>query len=137
MTEKRHLTLVESALTDYDSEQVVPRTRAEKREPLPPKGARADMDTDALFREYIQRVDYIQAELDDAQLAMKDLLEEFKRDGFDPKALKEALKLRKLPPDKRERFVGLLGTYTRALGIQLDLPFGGPYRLRWGAGAGE
>jgi uncharacterized protein (UPF0335 family) len=95
------------------------------------------MDTEALFREYLQRYDYIEAEIEEAKLAQKDLLEEFSRDGFDTKAFKEALKIRKLAPDQRQRFVGLLGTYTRAMGIQLELPFEGAYRLRWGAGANE
>lgn len=134
----RHLQVVEDPprAEDIVRQVTAPLCAEDRRPKLPTRDLRKDIAAEDLFREYLRRLDYIDQELEEVKNARADLLTEFKRDGFDPAALKEALKFRKLTPSAREDFLGNLRTYTRAMDLQLEFPFAGQYPLRWGLGSG-
>ena len=66
---------------------------------------------------YIERIERLQEELKELQGDVKDVFDEAKNSGFDKKALREVIKLRKLDVSVREEQDYLVETYRKALDI--------------------
>lgn len=81
-------------------------------------GSAGSMDptTREKLRQTIERIERLELEKQDVAGQIKEVFGEAKSFGFDVKALREVLKLRKQDPDKREEHELVLGTYLSALG---------------------
>ncbi len=69
------------------------------------------------LRSYIERVEKLEEEKADVATAIRDVFAEAKANGYDVKALRGILKLRKLEPHDREEQEYMLDVYKRALGM--------------------
>lgn len=69
------------------------------------------------LRSYIERIEKLEDEKADIATAIKDVMAEAKGNGYDTKALREILKLRKMEPHDREEQEQMLDVYKRALGM--------------------
>lgn len=66
---------------------------------------------------YIERVEHIEEEKKALQNDIKEIFEEAKSAGFDVKAIKQILKLRKKDDQERQEEDFVLDVYKRALGM--------------------
>ncbi|HEX2020002.1 MAG TPA: DUF2312 domain-containing protein [Aurantimonas sp.] len=66
-------------------------------------------------RAFVERVEHIEAEIQELNEGKKEVFAEAKGEGFDVKILKEIIKLRKLDKDEREEHETLLDVYLRAM----------------------
>lgn len=67
------------------------------------------------IRSFVERVENIEAELQEMNEQKKEIFSEAKNEGFDVKILKEIIKLRKQDKDERDEREGLLDLYMRAM----------------------
>ena len=67
------------------------------------------------IRSFVERVEQIEAEIQDLNEGKKEILAEAKGEGFDVKVLKEIIRLRKQDQDERDEHEVLLDTYMRAM----------------------
>lgn len=72
--------------------------------------------TDQL-RSMIERIEKLEEEKAAIGADIKDVFAEAKGNGFDSKALREVIKLRKLDAGERDEREAVLDTYRRALGL--------------------
>ena len=84
----------------------------------PVHGVSGSMDptTRDKLRQTIERIERLEIEKKEVADQIKDVFAEAKAFGFDVKAIREILKLRKVDPEKREEAELVLGTYLAALG---------------------
>jgi uncharacterized protein (UPF0335 family) len=72
----------------------------------------------------IERIERLEEEKAALSSDIKDVYAEAKSNGFDVKALRAIVKIRKEDGDKRAEEAAILATYMHALGmIQVELPF--------------
>lgn len=69
------------------------------------------------IRQFIERYERLEAEKRDLTEAQKEVMAEAKGNGFDTKALKRVIQLRKMKPDERAEFDAVVEMYTAALGM--------------------
>ncbi len=67
------------------------------------------------IRSFVERVENIDAELQELNEQKKEVFSEAKAEGFDVKILKEIIKLRKQDKDERDERDSLLDLYMRAM----------------------
>ena len=67
------------------------------------------------IRSFIERIEHIEAELQELSEGKKEVFAEAKNEGFDVKILREILKLRKQDKEEREEQETLLDVYMRAM----------------------
>jgi uncharacterized protein (UPF0335 family) len=72
------------------------------------------------LRAYIERIEKLEDEKADVAAAMRDVFAEAKGNGFDTKAMRQVIKLRKMESHEREEQEFMLDIYKRALGLALD-----------------
>ncbi|GHM58670.1 MAG: UPF0335 protein [Candidatus Mesenet longicola] len=70
------------------------------------------------LKSYIERIEKLELEKKEMQDHVRDVYAEAADKGFDPKIMKEVIKLRKMENDDREEQEMLLDTYQRALGMK-------------------
>lgn len=70
------------------------------------------------LKSYIERIEKLESEKKGMQDHIRDVYAEAADKGFDPKIMKEVIKLRKMENDDREEQEMLLDTYQRALGMK-------------------
>lgn len=75
------------------------------------------MSTADEIRQFIERFEHIEAEKRDLAEDQKEVMAEAKGRGFDTKALKRVIQLRKMNPDDRAEFNAVVEMYTAALGM--------------------
>lgn len=75
------------------------------------------MSTADEIRQFIERFEHIEAEKRDLAEAQKEVMAEAKGRGFDTKALRRVIQLRKMNPDERAEFDAVVEMYTAALGM--------------------
>lgn len=75
------------------------------------------MSTADEIRQFIERFEHIEAEKRDLAEDQKEVMAEAKGRGFDTKALKRVIQLRKMRPDERAEFDAVVEMYTAALGM--------------------
>ena len=73
------------------------------------------------LRSYIERIEKLEEEKSDIAFVIRDVFHEAKASGYDVKALREILKLRKLEPHDREEQEYMIDIYKRALGLLPDI----------------
>ena len=69
------------------------------------------------LRQYIERIERIEEEMDGIKQDRKDVYMEAKAVGFDTKTLRKIIRLRKLDKDTRDHEEAMLDTYKAALGL--------------------
>ena len=69
------------------------------------------------LRQYIERIERIEEEMDGTKQDRKDVYAEAKATGFDTKTLRKIIRLRKLDKDTRDHEEAMLDTYKAALGL--------------------
>jgi len=69
------------------------------------------------IRSYVERIERLPEEKAGLASDISDLFAEAKSSGFDTKALREVIKLRKIEAAEREQHEGVLATYMHALGM--------------------
>jgi uncharacterized protein (UPF0335 family) len=67
------------------------------------------------IRSFVERIEQIDAELQELNESKKEVFSEAKAEGFDVKILKEIIKLRRQDQDERDERDTLLDLYMRAL----------------------
>lgn len=74
-------------------------------------------DTDDRLRLLIERIERLEEEKKGITDDIRDVYAEAKATGFDPKIMRQIIRLRKLRPDHRREMEELIDTYKSALGI--------------------
>lgn len=74
-------------------------------------------DTDDRLRLLIERIERLEEEKKGITDDIRDVYAEAKATGFDPKIMRQIVRLRKLRPDDRREMEELIDTYKSALGI--------------------
>lgn len=69
------------------------------------------------LRQYIERIERIEEEMDGVKQDRKDVYAEAKAVGFDTKTLRQIIRLRKKDKDTRDHEEAMLDTYKAALGL--------------------
>lgn len=69
------------------------------------------------LRQFIERFEQLDAEKRDVADQQKDLMTELKGRGYDAKAFKEVIRLRKMKPDQRAEFEAVVDLYRQAAGV--------------------
>ncbi len=69
------------------------------------------------LRQFIERYERLEAEKRDLADDQKEVMAEAKGRGFDTKALRRVIQLRKMKPDERAEFDAVVEMYTAALGM--------------------
>lgn len=67
------------------------------------------------IRSFVERIENLDAELQEINEQKKEVFAEAKGEGFDVKVLKEIIKLRKQDEDERDEHETLLDLYMRAM----------------------
>jgi uncharacterized protein (UPF0335 family) len=69
------------------------------------------------LRQYIERIERLEEEMDGIKGDRKDVYAEAKATGFDTKTLRQIIRLRKKDKDTRDHEEAMLDTYKAALGL--------------------
>jgi uncharacterized protein (UPF0335 family) len=84
-----------------------------------------------MLRSLIERIERLDDEIADLRADRKDVIAEAKANGFDPKALREVIRRRKMEPDKLNELDALVDTYECALGgLGRGVVWGGDLRVQ-------
>lgn len=73
--------------------------------------------TNHQLRLFIERVERLEEEKKGMSDDIRDVYAEAKSQGYDPKIMRQIVRLRKLPPHDRAEMEALLDTYKAALGL--------------------
>lgn len=76
------------------------------------------------IKSIIERIERLEEEKKATSDDIRDVYAEAKGNGFDVKALRAIVKMRKEDADKRREHEAVLETYMHALGMLADLPLG-------------
>lgn len=69
------------------------------------------------LQQYIDRIERLNEQVDELKADVREVYAEAKGAGFDIKALREVIKLRKLDPADRQEFNFLRDEYSKILGL--------------------
>lgn len=78
--------------------------------------------TDDRLRLLIERIERLEEEKRGAAEDIRDVYAEAKATGYDPKIMRQIVRLRKMKPEDRAEMAMVLETYANALGLQGVLP---------------
>jgi uncharacterized protein (UPF0335 family) len=84
--------------------------------PSPSKGGIADQR----LRSFIERIERLEEEKAEYAAAIREVYDEAKQTGFDPKVMRIIVRLRKMETHQREELDQLTDLYRRAVGIARD-----------------
>jgi len=70
-----------------------------------------------VLKQYIERIERLEMEKTEVATNIRDIFASAKSDGFEPKIMRQILKLRKMEPQEVDEQDLLLATYQRALGM--------------------
>jgi uncharacterized protein (UPF0335 family) len=73
------------------------------------------------LRSYVERIERLEEEKAAIALDIREVFTEAKANGFDTKAMRQILKIRKQTPDERDEQEHMLDLYKRALGMLPEL----------------
>lgn len=76
------------------------------------------------LKSIVERIENIEASIKEQQDDRKDVYAEAKSNGFDVKALRAIIRMRKEDANDRAEREAILETYMNALGMLADLPLG-------------
>lgn len=74
------------------------------------------MTTNNQLKSIIERIENLEEQKKDISNDIKDILNESKSNGFDTKAIKTVIKLRKISPQERKLSDEIINTYMASLG---------------------
>jgi uncharacterized protein (UPF0335 family) len=74
------------------------------------------------IRSLIERIEQVEAEIQELNEGKKEIFAEAKSEGFDVKILKEIIKLRKQDQDERDEHESLLDLYMQAMESEATAP---------------
>lgn len=77
------------------------------------------------LKQMVERIEALTEDKAAIQGDIKDVFAEAKALGFDLKALREVIKIRKRDQQERDEMDALVATYMHALGMLADTPLGG------------
>jgi len=77
-----------------------------------------EMAADERLRLLIERIERLEEEKKGISDDIKDVYLEGKSTGYDPKAMKQVVRIRKMKPDDRKEMEAILEVYLNALGIE-------------------
>lgn len=69
------------------------------------------------LRQFIERWEHLEAEKKDIADQQKEVMADAKGRGYDAKAIREVIRLRKMTPDDRAEFEAVVDMYRAAAGI--------------------
>ena len=78
----------------------------------------AEMAADERLRLLIERIERLEEEKKGIGDDIKDVYLEAKSAGYDPKAMRQVIRIRKMKPDDRKEMEAILDVYLTALGIE-------------------
>jgi uncharacterized protein (UPF0335 family) len=78
----------------------------------------AEMAADDRLRLLIERIERLEEEKKGISDDIKDVYNEGKATGYDPKAMRQVVRIRKMKPDDRKEMEAILEVYLNALGIE-------------------
>lgn len=78
-------------------------------------------NTDDRLRLLIERIERLEEEKSNLAEDIKDVYTEAKAVGYDAKIMRQIVRIRRMTPDDRRGFYGVLGTYCAALGLDIGL----------------
>ena len=70
------------------------------------------------LKDYIERIERLEEEKSDIQKDITGVYNEAKGEGFDPKVMRQVIKLRKMADNDRAEYLYLSDEYNRLLGIE-------------------
>lgn len=70
------------------------------------------------LKSFIERIERLEADAEEIKEDIKEVYSEAKGVGFDPKVMREIVKIRKADPDKRKEFEEILDLYKQAIGVE-------------------
>ncbi len=70
--------------------------------------------------QYIQRIERLEQDKTQVSEDIKSVYSEAKNNGFDPKIMKEVVKMRKLEQSERDEKETLLDLYMKAIGMKVE-----------------
>lgn len=76
------------------------------------------------LKSIVERIEHLEAEKQSIADDIKEIYAEAKGNGYDTKALRAVIRLRKLDADERREQQQIIETYMHALGMLADLPLG-------------
>lgn len=76
-------------------------------------------DAQGLLKSFVERIERLNEEKAEIAEQVKEVFSEAKGMGFDTKALRKLISLRKLDPAKRQEEQAVLDLYAHALGLDL------------------
>ena len=76
------------------------------------------------LQSYIERIERLNEEKAELQKDIGEVFKEAANNGFDKKAMREILRLRKMEKAERENFEAIVEVYKSQLGMLADLPLG-------------
>lgn len=94
-----------------------------------------DQTAQERLRSFIARIERLEEEKAGLAADIRDVYAEAKGAGFDPKIMRETVRLRKMKTEDRREREMLLDTYLHALGMLADTPLGQSAVERAGLGA--
>jgi len=87
------------------------------------------------LKSFVERIERCEEEKKSIADDIKDIYAEAKGNGYDVKALRHIVRLRKMDKDKRDEFESIVDVYREALGMLADTPLGRSAIERAGAEA--
>jgi len=99
---------------------------------LPPKEPAMAEATDERLRLLIERIERLEEEKQGIADDIRDVYAESKAVGYDPKIMRQVVRLRKMDPNERAEQETILETYMAALGMLVGTPLG-DYAVRQAA----
>jgi uncharacterized protein (UPF0335 family) len=73
-----------------------------------------------ILKQYIERIERLELEKMQITENIRDIFAAAKIDGFDPKVMRQVIKIRKMDAQERNEQEALLDTYQKALGMLPD-----------------
>lgn len=81
--------------------------------------------SDEQLRLFIERIERLAEEAKGISDDIRDTYNEAKSQGYNPKIMRQIVRLRKIPVHDRKEMEAVLDVYATSLGMQLSLPLGG------------
>lgn len=72
------------------------------------------------LKSFIERIERLEEEKSSISSDIREIYQEAKANGFDPKIIREVIKIRQLAEDERSERESLIDTYLHALGMNLE-----------------
>lgn len=97
---------------------------AKRKEPSIGHNSQVTADAKNRLKSFVERIERLEGERKATSDDIRDVYAEAKGNGYDVKALRTIVRLRKQDADERAEQEAVLDTYKHALGMLHDLPLG-------------